>query len=90
MSDRHYQLEEDQLRSAEGCVRTIAEALDALGEPSSEQEASLRQIREANLLVSQILRDIQTERPTLRPLGARVPPKESNELAERGKKGPLY
>jgi hypothetical protein len=52
MDDRHYQLSEEQLRRAEGCVQTIAEALEAFVEPSAEQESSVRQIREANLLIS--------------------------------------
>jgi hypothetical protein len=77
----------------EGCVQTVSEAVQrAQNGTLDEAVTALDQIRDANLLLSRMLRDLQSESQGLRPdLGKRTPPTEANELAEKFKKdGKLY
>jgi hypothetical protein len=81
------EISEEQLRKIEGCVVTIDTSIQRAAQ-DEDREAALRQVREANLLISSVLQEIKQPTPQL---GERTPPKESTDLSKRFKKdGKLY
>ena len=90
MADRDYVVSEDQMRSLERCVESIAEAHEAITATAPEDGTRLEQIRSANMRTSQLLSEIRGVPPASM-LGTRRPPRPSKELAKRFKKeGKLY